>query len=43
MSLRCLVSWSIAESMADESEELEVEDHVETTLSDGDEGMEPEG
>ncbi len=29
--------------MADESEELEVEEHVETTLSDGDEEMEAEG
>lgn len=31
--------------MADESEELdrEVEEQVETTLSDGDEGMEAEG
>ncbi len=29
--------------MADDSEGLEVEEHVETTISDGDEGMEAEG
>ena len=41
MSLRCLVSWSTTESkMADE---VEAEEHFETTLSDADEGMEAEG
>lgn len=42
MSLRCLVSCATVESkMADESEE--VEQNIETTLSDGGEGMEAEG